>query len=206
MALNADWHDDSIAKRVSWKPLIEGGFSFSTHRLHRRGSRLFTYVTGFAQFFHSAFVFLGIFFPTAMLVFAFNSTPKGPGFSEIIFLLAIMAIFTSISVWMLRAVSEKCLYFDRESISNSQGVVCRTSDVYAIQLLTECVANSGAPAPFDSHELNLVLKDCSRINVTDHAIEDIVRHDARLLSRYLDVPIWDAAGGRRGLSGSSDQR
>ena len=25
MALNADWHDDPIAKRVSWKPLIEKG-------------------------------------------------------------------------------------------------------------------------------------------------------------------------------------
>ena len=97
MALNADWHDDSIAKRVSWKPLIEGGFSFSTHRLHRRGSRLFTYVTGFTQFFLWTFVFIGIAFPTATLIFWFNFTTDEPDFFGIIFLLAIGAIFTGIS-------------------------------------------------------------------------------------------------------------
>ena len=108
------------------------------------------------------------------------------------------AIFTGISTWTLRWVNGKCLYFDINIISNSRGFVCRTSDVYAIQLLSECVLTSGLPAPYYSHELNLVLKDCSRINVTDYAMKDIIRHDARLLSRYLDVPVWDAArGGNR---------
>jgi len=52
-------------------------------------------------------------------------------------------------------------------------------------------------APYYSHELNLVLKDCSRINATDYAMEDIIRHDARLLNRYIDAPAWDAARGNR---------
>lgn len=198
MALNADWHDDPIAKRVSWKPLIEeGGSNFATHRIHRRGSRLFTHVTGFTKFFLWTFVFVGIFFPTTMLIFWFNFTTDNPDLFGIIFLLAFMALFTSFSTWMLRWANGKCLYFDRDIISNSRGFVCRTSDVYAIQLLSECVLTSGLPAPYYSHELNLVLKDCSRINVTDYAMEDIIRHDARLLSRYLDVPVWDAARGNR---------
>ena len=132
-----------------------------------------------------------------MLIFWFNFTTDNPGLFGIIFLLAFIALFTSLSTWMLRWVNGKCLYFDRNTISNSRGFVCRTSDVYAIQLLSECVLTSESPAPYYSHELNLVLKDCSRINVTDHAMEDIIRHDARLLSRYLDVPVWDAARGNR---------
>ena len=103
-------------------------------------------------------------------------------------------------------VNEKCLHFDRDSISNTRGVVCRTSDVYAIQLLSECVLKTEGPSGFYSHESTLVLKDCSRINATDHAIEDTIRRDGSLLSRYLDGPIWDVARRRRGLSGSSDQR
>ena len=132
-----------------------------------------------------------------MLIFWFNFTTDNPDLFGIIFLLAFMALFTSLSTWMLRWVNEKCLHFDRDIISNTRGFVCRTSDVYAIQLLSECVLTSGLPAPYYSHKLNLVLKDCSRINATDYAMEDIIRHDARLLSRYLDVPAWDAARGNR---------
>ena len=192
MTLNADWHDDPVAKRVSWKPLIDGGFSFCRHRMYKRGSRLSTYVTGFTQQFCAAFIFVSIFFPTAMLIFWFNFTPEDPSFFGTIFLLAFMVFFTGVSAWLTRFLHRKCLCFDRDNIRNFRGVVCRTADVHAVQLLSETVVWTDTALSFNSHEVNLVLKDGSRINVFDHAMEDIIRHDARLLSKYLGVPVWDA--------------
>ena len=64
--------------------------------------------------------------------------------------------------------------------------------MHAVQLLSETVVWTDTALSFNSHEVNLVLKDGSRINVFDHAMEDIIRHDARLLSKYLGVPVWDA--------------
>ena len=66
------------------------------------------------------------------------------------------------------------------------------SSIHALQLLCEYV--TGNKSSYYSYELNLVLDDGRRINVIDHGNLDRLRSDAQPLSRFLDKPVWDAAG------------
>ncbi|MFC0604343.1 hypothetical protein [Winogradskyella pulchriflava] len=62
------------------------------------------------------------------------------------------------------------------------------NNIAAIQILGEIT--SEALAPFNSFELNLVLKDSERVHIIDHSNLKSIIDDANNLSKFLDVPIW----------------
>lgn len=57
----------------------------------------------------------------------------------------------------------------------------------ALQVLTEHVSSD--KGSYRSYELNLVLADGSRLNVTDHGKLDRIMNDAKALSEFLEVPL-----------------
>ncbi len=61
-------------------------------------------------------------------------------------------------------------------------------DIVAIQILGEITSET--LAPFNSFELNLVLKDSERVHVIDHSNLKSIITDVTQLSKFLDVPIW----------------
>lgn len=64
------------------------------------------------------------------------------------------------------------------------------SDIEAIQIVSErCRGDENHS--FTSYELNLVLKDSSRVTVVDHADVAEIRSNADVLSSMLSVPVWD---------------
>ena len=65
--------------------------------------------------------------------------------------------------------------------------------VHAVQLIDERVRRSKG-GYFISYELNLVFKNCSRINIVDHGSLGAIRQDSRMLSEFLRVPVWDVIG------------
>ncbi|MET0068071.1 MAG: hypothetical protein ABW076_17125 [Candidatus Thiodiazotropha sp.] len=62
----------------------------------------------------------------------------------------------------------------------------------AIQVLREkeCLCAGESQHPYFSYELNLVFLDGSRFNLMDHADFTKLNHDARLLARFLRLPLW----------------
>ena len=61
--------------------------------------------------------------------------------------------------------------------------------IHAIQILSEyCHTDK---SHYYSYELNLVMKDSSRVNVVDHGKLKQLREDATVLAEFLEVPIWD---------------
>ncbi len=52
---------------------------------------------------------------------------------------------------------------------------------------------SGDKSTYYSYEINLVLKDGSRINAVDHGKKSKVQEDAKTLAEFLDKPLWDAS-------------
>ena len=82
----------------------------------------------------------------------------------------------------------------------------RIADIHSLQILSEKVQTpqqrkglpdlSGKPPPvaFLSYELNLVLKNGVRVNVVDHGDLESLRSDARELSSFLGIPVWDSTG------------
>ncbi len=61
-------------------------------------------------------------------------------------------------------------------------------DIVAVQILGEITSEQ--IAPFNSFEINLVLKDSERLHVIDHCNLNSIIEDAQSLSKFLDVPIW----------------
>ncbi|WP_250656959.1 hypothetical protein [Alkalimarinus coralli] len=69
----------------------------------------------------------------------------------------------------------------------------RLADIQALQLLSERCTSSGngSRRSYYSYELNLILNDGKRINVMDHGNKAALVEDAKVISIFLDVPVWD---------------
>ena len=65
-------------------------------------------------------------------------------------------------------------------------------EIHGIQIIKEyCSTKNGG---YYSYELNLVLKDASRVNVLDHGNGARLRRDADELAGFLGgVPVWDGS-------------
>ena len=81
-------------------------------------------------------------------------------------------------------------YFRGKTLKNdsSTSTSIPLHDIVAFQILMEHV--KGGKSDYKSYELNLVLKDGSRIMVLDHADKDQIKEDTAQLSAFLNVPIW----------------
>lgn len=69
---------------------------------------------------------------------------------------------------------------------------CRFDEIHAIQLLAESV---NGETSYISYEINLVLNDGRRLNVSDYGHATGAAEDAELLARFLDVPVWSSPEG-----------
>lgn len=63
------------------------------------------------------------------------------------------------------------------------------SQIHALQIVSEFI--SGKYNNYKSYELNLVLKDATRVNIVDHKDIEQIRIDAQKTSIFLGVPVWD---------------
>lgn len=59
-------------------------------------------------------------------------------------------------------------------------------DVYSLQILSHLYHRGGY-----GYQLNLVLKDSRRVYVVGHRDIKQIRRDAKLLSSFINVPIWE---------------
>ena len=195
--------DDPVALEADWTPAASGGASFRTHRLIQpSASRVEFAPTLGARVFYLVFLIVGL----ALLCFQINRICiEQVGFAG-------QDTLVPILVGAVFAVVGACLYwfgttprvFDQGLAAYWQGRKVPTpmdlvergdssaplSSIHALQLLSEFV--SGSKSSYHSYELNLVLKDGSRINVVDHGNLERLRSDANTLSKFLDKPIWDA--------------
>jgi hypothetical protein len=61
-------------------------------------------------------------------------------------------------------------------------------EIVGIQLIQEFV--SGDKNRYYSYEINLVLKDNSRLNVIDHGAKNSIIRDSQQLADFLQKPLW----------------
>ena len=178
---------DPLARKISWDPAKGGGSNFRTHHLVEVGpQRVEVRATiGFALF---CLVFVG------MGVVAISLSVKQGALAS-----ALIGGVFPIAGSLLYFFSGKPTVFDRSSNTWWRGwqgppegaPPRRLSDIHALQIVGEWVASDDSS--YRSYELNLVLEDGERVNVTDHGNLRRLREDAQMLSRFLGMPIWDAA-------------
>lgn len=190
--------DDPVAEKAEWTPLRSGGANFQTHKLVTAqrdrmefraslGMVLFSLVFALAgaglsigiflsQEQASPFILLGLVFMGAGGVMLYFST--------------VPVIFDKRKGFFWKG--KKAPY---ESGNWRKRKDCaRLGEIHALQLIAEWVSKSEKSSSYYSYEINLVLKDGSRINVVDHGKKSKIQEDAKALAEFLDKPLWDASG------------
>ena len=193
--LNMETFGDPLAMETEWCPLVIGGSSACTHRVvHRHGTvvvRPSLTLTMFCGLLIAIGVTAPFILPEILMDQQADTTRSMHTLAPLIFFL-----FVPIGVSLLQWGTRKIMIFNKaKGILERRDTCCDINTVYAIQILREhCVtdANEGGVADYFSYEINLVLNTGERINVVDHGFLRFIRRDARLLAKYLEVPLWDA--------------
>lgn len=195
--------NDPIAMQTQWTPAKRGGTNFRTHKLVEVDiNRLEFKASVGAKIYCSIFLFVGIaimiiFFVVEIASGIFTLDP------EMIFPLVMGLVFAVVGGGLFYYVTTP-IVFDKykgsfwrgrkgpDDVSDRRELKHYTEleNIHALQLLSEYC--SGNKSSYYSYELNLVLKDGSRINVIDHGNQKKLREDAQTLSGFLGKPLWDA--------------
>ncbi|MBN2789300.1 MAG: hypothetical protein JXR69_03850 [Candidatus Delongbacteria bacterium] len=192
---------DPVADRTEWGPAKRGGSNFRTHKLINYGNQRYEFKGSVAAIIFSlvfAMAGLGVLIGFSV----FMSTSKTEFEVPMIIPFIFGTIFTIVGYFMYRHMTAPIVfdknqgYFwkgrksPREVFNiDSIKVHSELDQIHAIQILSEyCHTDK---SHYYSYELNLVLKDSSRINVVDHGNLAKLREDANLLAEFLEVPIWD---------------
>lgn len=198
-----DGFNDPFARRIPWEQVKKrSGSAYKTHKAVVVNRSILKMQP---TFFTRLLPWLVILF-TLFLVFVFNEFRldlrlynfNNPDEIVQIGIIAFMLIMGLVTMFF----SYRHIVFDRQlgfyhkgwkSMNNVVPVekknCARLDQIHAIQIISEIVRTKNSR--YRSYELNLVLKSGNRINVVDHANQKAVREDAALISRFLNIPVWD---------------
>ena len=201
--VDTEQFNDKIAQQVSWKPLVKGGANFRTYQLKQLNNKRIEVIPSIAsQIFTHIFLVVGA---GCIAVWLYSFYDKTLALDQGMYILPIVGGAFCVASILMAKNTTRTKYFDkslgyfwigkkgpREQFNLSENPdFLLLNKIYAIQIIKEKVRND--KQNFISYELNLVCKDLSRLNVMDHAIIDQMRIEAKTLSEFLDVPLWDGS-------------
>lgn len=195
--------EDPVAALTDWSPAKGGGTNFKTHKLRKIHAQRMEFRCSLGMLlFGGVFATIGFGCIGLTLFFLLKDNAEVDTAGYIILPLFGL-VFGGAGVWMLRSAMTPRVFdlahgyyckdrkkpehaFDPSSIKDYVPL----GEVHAIQLLSEyCRGNKSS---YTSYELNLVLKDGSRINVIDHGKRSALLQDAETLSQFISKPLWNA--------------
>ena len=203
--VDASQFNDPVALQTDLAPTRSGHSSFRSYKLSVNTSERLKFKATITALFCYFFIF---FIGAALLYWFAHETISSEGLEltiQTILLLLIAITFMGLGGWLYYFESLP-IVFDKQKgffwkgrkapdeVFDTQTLRAHAAieDIYALQLIAEYSEGSGKSRSDYSYELNLVLKDGSRIHVFNHQKEKYVREDAKTISRFLEKPIWDA--------------
>ena len=201
--VNPAQFNDPVAMTTEWTPAKSDGANFCTRKLFDdRSGRVEFRPTYGALLFYLLFLLLGMGVLIGFAIYTFLNWPAVDGLAFLLFAV-IGGVFTTGGGLMYYS-GTKPIVFDinrgyfwksRKSprqvfdFNQSKGYI-KIEIIHALQIISEYC--SGDKTSYYSYELNLVLKDGSRVNVVDHGHLKQLRSDTDQLSQIIDKPVWDA--------------
>jgi len=186
---------NAIKRNVSTKPCFDGGANFKTHYLTKTSDGYSFKASIGTILFSGIFVIVG-------LVFFFSGFYKliiTNGTLKYLFNIIFGAIFSCAGFYFLlyylkpRVFSKTTNYFYkgfRKNINRNTKNSIPLNRIVALQIIGETIEDDDGD--YKSFELNIVIDDATRLNVIDHGNLTKVIDDAKILSEFLDIPIWHA--------------
>jgi len=197
--------NNPIAEQTEWNPLKPGGSNFRTHEFAKKTGMAYFKATKGNLVFSGSFMFLGIVVPVLMLV---SNIKNGSTFDIFLIVMNLVPLVFFFAGFFLYKHSTKPIifsktrgYFWKGRLKENESPehkklkeYCRLSDVVALQIIAERVTSSSSSSSgstsYRSYEMNLILRDASRLNVIDHGNKIKLLEDTEKLASYLGVPVW----------------
>ena len=182
-----------VKKYTSTAFMYSGGASFKTH-ITREKNGVFKFLPSlkFAMYTLMYLVLTLLSYYVGMQLWPIDNGLSVIGFlllgASLVFAFAFLYFLKD---FFVRNVFSKTLGFYYKGYVNIKHLRFAKADldaIVAIQILGEITAET--LAPFNSFEINLVLKNSERIHVIDHSNVKSIIADADKLSKFLNVPIW----------------
>jgi hypothetical protein len=195
--------NDPVALQTAWTPVKNGGTNFQTHRLVTvHPYRMEFRPTAGLLMFGAFFIFIGSCAFGAPLSLFFKAGTLSNAIIAVMPML-IGAVFMLVGVAFIRNgiapvvidKEEKAVWKGRKSPREVFNVseledFTEIKNIYALQLVSEHC--SGSKSSYTSYELNLILVNGKRFNLTDHGNRKKLIADAQILAEFLGVPLWNA--------------
>ena len=193
--------DDPVALKTEWSPLKGGGANFCTRKLVQVSPHRYEFrVTWGALVFYLIFLVVGL---GILSIAVYQSISSGKIFALEVLLMGGIGLIFTLAGALMYYFGTKPVVFDKQHncfwkgkipddellYATANELLMPFQEIYAIQLISELV--SGDNSTYYSYEMNLVSKEGVRTNVVDHGKLDQIHEDARTLSEFLEVPIWD---------------
>ncbi len=204
-AFDPSQFNDEIAMNTMWNAISRNSSSFKSHTLDNETPNRYEFKpTIFTKIFAAIFLVLGL----GMVVWFLQNSGiiTGAEVEPEYMLLGIGSLFAIVGGVMLRTFSAP-IVFDKsngyywagrkspETVHNVAELkhAAKLEDIHALQILRRWKQGSGKNSrSYYVYELNLILKDASRLNVLAHGNGYALVDDARELAKFLDIPVWNA--------------
>lgn len=191
-----------IASKTAWCPLVPGGTVHKTHDIQVLSTTRAIFSTTAQSRLFSIFVSALGLGGLGMGVYKIldAASPLNGALT-----LLVGAMFSAAGFWLYRS-GERSIIFDKSvgafwagkqptpaKLATESSDWCKLEEIAGIQIISEQIG--WEKFDMESYELNLVLQDSRRLNVVDHGNLRQVQADAMRLSKFLQVPVWDAVEG-----------
>lgn len=192
--------NDPIAIQTKWTGAVSGGANFRTFKLVQVNPGRVVFRTTFgAVVFALIFLFAGL----GLVVLIIWDATLSAFTTEAFVAIGLGSIFLCLGSYLLYRQMLPIVFDKREglfwkkrkkttgmSVDDATENGVHLEHIHALQIVAEFI--SGKNGNYYSFELNLVLKNGKRINVVDHGNKTKIDKDAKLLSEFLNIPVWDA--------------
>lgn len=198
--------NDSFIYAISWNPLKNNSLNgFRKINLIKKQNWILEYRMSRYIFFELIFwisylLVIFILFIKAILPYIYENIIN----LELNYIISI-TLFFIVLLWIVSFIFDifkayyKLILFDinnwfikiHECCFNKEFNQILLTDLYGIQILSKYISGSWTKKWFYSYELNLVFKNKKRINIIDHWNFIKIRNDAKIISEYIWIPVWD---------------
>jgi hypothetical protein len=184
---------DPIALQTDWEPLESDGASSWTRGMHK-----WTEIDSSRMEFRTDAKAIGFFIMVVGMLLGAENFFLHKEISNLLFGFVIMVVGGCLLYFGTAYIvfdKYKGVFWkgrkapDEVSDRKELKYFAKLADIHALQLIDEwCEGRTS----YINYQLNLVLKNGSRINVIEDRKQKKIREMAQALSKFLDKPVWDA--------------
>jgi uncharacterized membrane protein (DUF485 family) len=199
---------DPVVLNTSWETIKNSGQPFKTHELIKTNDDRIEFTTSLTSIFLDSFIMLvGIIIIFFSLFISYRDGSVSIGG----FIVGLLFIGFSITMFYISSkksiLDKNIMAFWRSRKKETRRITPHNVEEYrslnqahAVQLIKKYVCGTPGSGCAYYHEINLVFDNGERINFVNHTNHKAITIQAKQISEFLNIPLWDGRTGKMDVS------